>query len=228
LLFISDLCLSKNGHSIKDYYKILKVGPEATGGEIKKSYRSLVHHFHPDKNPDNIFASDYFFEIQEAYEVLSEEKSRRAYDKERRLSGLDLVRQPTATPQELLKNAQILAADLRRMNAYRIDTPWLKSAVSQQLSTQNIVLLSEAGLQPLRAAFLRELTSAIDRLPYPFPDNIRNPMQALSALDSQNQILWEAFMKARKRKHVFQKWLPLISAAVTIGICLLMYWYGQR
>lgn len=204
------------------------MGQEATGGEIKKSYRSLVHHFHPDKNPDNQFAADYFFEIQEAYEILSDEKSRRAYDKERRLSGLGFVRQPTVTPQELLKNMQILAADIRRMNAYRIDTPWVISAVRQQLSTQNVALLSEAGLQPLRSAFLRELTSAIDRLPYPFPDNIRNPLQVLSALDSESKILWEDFIKVRRRKYVFQKCLPWIGICATIGICLLMYWYGQR
>lgn len=204
------------------------MSPEATTEEIKKSYRNLAHHFHPDKNPDNIFASDYFFEIQEAYEILSGEKSRRAYDNERRLSGLGNISKSTPTPQELLKQAQLLASDVHRMNAYRIDMPWLKSAISQQLLTQNIALLSEEGLQPLRAAFLRELTSVIDRLPYPFPESIQSPMQALSALNADNLALWENFIKAKKRKYIFQKWMPWIGTVATIGLCMLMYWYGQR
>lgn len=166
-------------------------------------------------------------EIREAYEILSREKTRRAYDQERRLSGMDPAIRRVPTPQELLKQAQLLASDVSRMNAYRIDTPWLRSAIIRQLSIENITLLSGPGLIPLREAFLKELMSAMNMLPYPFSDEIHQPMRALSALHDDSLALWEGFMRTQKRKYIFHKWLPWIGVAATITLCLVMYWYGK-
>ncbi|RMF26601.1 MAG: VWA domain-containing protein [Chloroflexi bacterium] len=71
----------------KDYYAILGVGPTATGEEIKKAFRALARRYHPDVSdaPD---AAERFQEVQEAYEVLSDEALRKAYDKARAEAGL--------------------------------------------------------------------------------------------------------------------------------------------
>lgn len=63
------------------YYEVLEVSREASAGEIKKSYRRLAMQFHPDKNPDDKGAEDKFKEIGEAYEVLSDDQKRAAYDR---------------------------------------------------------------------------------------------------------------------------------------------------
>lgn len=64
----------------KDYYKILEVSPKATPEEIKKSYRRLAMTYHPDRNPGNKEAEEKFKEINEAYDVLSNEEKRRKFD----------------------------------------------------------------------------------------------------------------------------------------------------
>jgi len=64
----------------KDYYEILGVGRSADKDEIKKAYRKLALKHHPDKNPDNKDAEDHFKEVNEAYEVLSNDDKRRRYD----------------------------------------------------------------------------------------------------------------------------------------------------
>ena len=64
----------------KDYYKILGVGQNASGDEIKKVYRTLAKKYHPDANPGNKAAEEKFKEISEAYYVLSDAKKRREYD----------------------------------------------------------------------------------------------------------------------------------------------------
>jgi len=65
----------------KDYYKLLGVNKDAKGPEIKKAYRRLARKYHPDVNPGDKAAEEKFKEIQEAYDVLSDEKKRKVFDK---------------------------------------------------------------------------------------------------------------------------------------------------
>jgi molecular chaperone DnaJ len=64
----------------KDYYETLKVPREATAEEIKKSYRKLARKYHPDLNPGDKSAEERFKTVQEAFDVLSDEKKRKMYD----------------------------------------------------------------------------------------------------------------------------------------------------
>lgn len=65
---------------VKDYYKVLGVSEGASAEEIKKAYRKLARIYHPDRNPDKPHAEERFKEIQQAYDVLSDDKKRREYD----------------------------------------------------------------------------------------------------------------------------------------------------
>ncbi len=63
----------------KDYYSILGVDKNADTKEIKKSFRQLAKKYHPDINKEE-GTEEKFKEIQEAYEVLSDENKRYQYD----------------------------------------------------------------------------------------------------------------------------------------------------
>src|SRR5471030_1284978 len=65
----------------RDYYHVLGVERSATPEEIKKSYRKLAVKFHPDKNPGDHTAEEKFKELSEAYDVLSDEQKKAAYDR---------------------------------------------------------------------------------------------------------------------------------------------------
>jgi len=64
----------------EDYYELLGVPRNASDSDIKKSFRRLAMKYHPDRNTDNPEAEEKFKKIKEAYEVLSDQKKRSAYD----------------------------------------------------------------------------------------------------------------------------------------------------
>ncbi len=65
----------------EDLYQTLGVARDAPPPEIKKAHRKLAMKYHPDKNPDDKVAAEKFKRVQEAYDVLSDEEKRAAYDR---------------------------------------------------------------------------------------------------------------------------------------------------
>jgi molecular chaperone DnaJ len=61
----------------KDYYKVLGVERGASKEDIKKAFRKLAHQYHPDKNNGD---DKKFKEVNEAYQVLSDDSKRAQYD----------------------------------------------------------------------------------------------------------------------------------------------------
>jgi curved DNA-binding protein len=63
-----------------DYYQVLGVDRPASQQDIQRAYRKLARRFHPDINKDP-GAEERFKQINEAYEVLSDEEKRARYDR---------------------------------------------------------------------------------------------------------------------------------------------------
>lgn len=66
--------------SKREYYEVLCVSREATSDELRKAYRREAMKHHPDRNPGDASAEAKFKEVNEAYQVLSDEQKRRIYD----------------------------------------------------------------------------------------------------------------------------------------------------
>src|SRR5438552_17816860 len=64
----------------RDYYEVLGVSRTASAEELKRAYRKLALQFHPDRNPNDPQAESRFKEVNEAYEVLSDQSKRQRYD----------------------------------------------------------------------------------------------------------------------------------------------------
>lgn len=65
----------------EDFYKILGVKRDAKPEEIKKAYRRMARKYHPDVNPGDKSAEDRFKQMSEAFDVLSDPKKRKVYDR---------------------------------------------------------------------------------------------------------------------------------------------------
>lgn len=64
----------------QDYYEILGVPRDASKDQIKKAFRRLAQQYHPDVNKSDD-AETRFKEINEAYQVLSDDEKRALYDR---------------------------------------------------------------------------------------------------------------------------------------------------
>ncbi|KYH35261.1 chaperone protein DnaJ [Clostridium tepidiprofundi DSM 19306] len=87
---------------MKDYYEILGINKEASKSEIKKAYFKMIRKFPPD------IYEEEFIEIREAYETLSNEKTKEEYDLLIRVSGV--VREKFELAKELMSEGDIIGA----------------------------------------------------------------------------------------------------------------------
>jgi len=87
----------------RDYYEVLGVPRTASAEEIKRQYRQLARKHHPDLQPpaERGKAAERFKEINEAYEVLSDQDKRKKYDAlgENWKNGMDFTPPPGSTPR---------------------------------------------------------------------------------------------------------------------------------
>ena len=72
---------------VKDYYAVLGVTPQASKTDVRKAFFNLAKKYHPDLNSDKRSidreqAKALFQEINEAHQVLVDEKKRQQYDME--------------------------------------------------------------------------------------------------------------------------------------------------
>ena len=82
---------------MNDNYATLGLSPSASLADIKKAFRQLASIHHPDRNTDEN-APRRFRLVQEAYEILSDDTKRQAYDDNRRRNLLD---SPIDTAREI-------------------------------------------------------------------------------------------------------------------------------
>ncbi|MBV9948894.1 MAG: molecular chaperone DnaJ [Myxococcales bacterium] len=66
--------------SKRDYYEVLGCSRDASSDDLRKAYRREALKHHPDRNQGDTAAEAKFKEINEAYQVLSDDEKRRVYD----------------------------------------------------------------------------------------------------------------------------------------------------
>ncbi|WP_276135031.1 J domain-containing protein [Polluticoccus soli] len=214
----------------KDYYTILEVHPSATAQEIKKAYRKLAFKYHPDTSQHNTYTEIHFREIQEAYDVLSDEVKRKRYDEERWLSGMSsrARHQHVITPPWILKEAQRLTRHMATVDTYRMSHSALSDYVFLLLSDSHMAILQQADDRDTNKEIVNELLKATSNLKYQYMDAIAARLVQLSGADNALHASIYAHVRNRRAEATWERYLPLIIAIITLVLVVVMWWWGKR
>jgi molecular chaperone DnaJ len=214
---------------LKDYYKTLNIPPTAGPNEIRKAFRLLALRYHPDKNNGDKYKEALFREVQEAYETLSDTKSREEYNYKRwytRSLG-KTFREVPVNPTLILAEVRKLADYTKSLNNVQIDYDVLSTHIRAILSTANIDILHQFNNSVTNEQIVRLLLDTSAALPRKYFEPISLLLVQLAGANEALLQEIRATVARRTSDEFWQKhtwWLVLLAAAF---ICCLMYLYAS-
>lgn len=209
---------------LKDYYRVLGIGESASGTEIKKAYRKLALQYHPDRNLGSPFAESNFREIQEAYHLLSNDKSRRKYDQELWLSG---ARQKAKnddhnTPYWLLKETTRLRQHMMHIDTYRMDQQKLQQYVLFLLGERQMEILRQENDPKLFGEVAENILEATRKLRPSLLLPVKDRLLLIAAsYEWLQRMILEAY-EEREKVARWEKRFPLLVVLLLFVIALLV------
>ncbi len=214
---------------LKDHYKTLGVNPAAALPEIKKAYRKLAIKYHPDKNQGNELSEAQFKEVNEAYNILSDSRKRAKYDDERWLSGMgNKTSYADAVTPAWLKNVCVeLNTSLKAMDTYRMSQKTLQEYILLILADSNLGVLQQEQDGLTNKAIVAELLRATARLELRYLNEITERLMIIAGTDDQVIKAITDYDHARRNQEKKDKAYPYIIIAVTLALCVFMYFYSQ-
>lgn len=193
-------------------------------------YRKLAIQYHPDKNPDNKFAEARFIEVHEAYSILSDNNHRAQYDDERWLAGMNKKSSAyvEVTPFWLEGIARQLVQSLEQMDTHRISHGALAGYIKLIITDAHIGILKEYNETVINENLVKHLLRATHHLEASYLPDI---MQRLTEIADNNNALAATittYHQSREKEEMYRKLYPYIVLAVTLLLCVFMYFYSGR
>ena len=212
------------------YYDILEVKPSCTSDELKKAYRKLAQHFHPDKNSDDQYALIHFSEIKEAYEVLTNPSKKNYYLQQRwyqQSLGKTKFKDQPITPPVILKQFIELDQHIYTLDAFRMDKEGLYQHVKDILSDDTIEQLKKFNEPDIN----HEISKIILRIARHLPQHqIEDLAKGLIKLCGKQDTIApeiDSFVHRYKRKNQWQKYKAGIMILITLAISLFIYFISR-
>ncbi|MEZ5017010.1 MAG: DnaJ domain-containing protein [Flavipsychrobacter sp.] len=214
--------------TLKDYYQILEIDPTASQEEVRKAHRMLARKYHPDVNKDSAYASDYFREVQEAYQILKEPVLRKQYDEQRWLYGMSNRAKNTQTVTALwvLEESRKLSAHLVGIDTFRMSHEALYSYMQLLLSDAHMAVLKESEDEAARAQIVAHLLQATKGLKHKYQTGTATLLHAI-ALEEGQQLAIQQQLRLQQRKEKRDTALPYIAVLITIVLCIFMVLWSR-
>ena len=208
----------------KNHYQVLGIPVNANLSEIKKAYRKLALVFHPDKHPDPQIALPKFNEIKEAYQVLVDPTSRRAYDREFHFQKYQDKIQPLASEaDEVLQLTKELWAKLKKQDPFRMDQDLLYFEISQLFNTHNIRLLNNRANPIMDREIIQYLMDIAMALSFEKKQDLAKVWEQIARDQDETLDLISNYLKHAQIWSLWDKYKMPMAMGLAIIICLGIY-----
>ncbi len=216
--------------AFKDYYRILGVPPEAPHADIKRKFRTLALQYHPDRNVDNEFAVIRFREIQEAYNVLSNQTLRISYDREWRLQfpGASVNRVKEVSTASVLKEADALISYIRQADLYRFNKDYVFTRIREILSEENMAVLLHTADRKTNTQITERLMEAATKLSWKSVTSLIPALQKLSDYSDLPANRFPDWKKKLRLNDYWERYYPWAALLIAVLICFAIYRLSTR
>ena len=214
---------------IKDYYKILGVGPSATLAEVKKAYRKLAKQYHPDtNNHGEEYATIYFAEIKEAYEVLTNPAKKEYYLQQRWYNQSIGKRktQDVITPEVMLKQVFELEKYVSRLDHFRMDKQGLHDYISALITDPAVEKLNAFNDLAVNEVIVNTLLHCLKPLPLHLVLSLNKQIQKIN-VSSEAADKTQAFVDNLQKMHKREKLKLWVILFIVLILCLLIFFFGK-
>ncbi len=158
----------------KDYYKILGLDSnKVTEDEIKTAYREKAKKYHPDMNVGNADYEEVFKDINEAYKVLSNDRTKRKYDFQwKRYSGKES--KPTTKEEKKSLKDNLIGIFLGEEGKVVKEKPKLTPKYGEDIITKIDVSIEEAFFGVNKKLQLKNIDGKDKSIDIKIPEGIQN------------------------------------------------------
>jgi curved DNA-binding protein CbpA len=211
--------------TIKDYYKILNVKPDAPAAIIRQSYRKLAMKYHPDKNPDDELSAAVFSEIAEAYSVLNNSLARKNYNEQRHFTAVSEYKKPAETIESLTDKAKILKQKILHSDPFRMNRDALLFSI-KQLFPEDISALLKTNETQLNF-FLELIVTCSSLLTSVQLKNLIKIMQPLFEKHTWLQQKLQSLLNQQIKKERWEKYKVVLAIILAILLCVVIFFFAR-
>jgi len=205
----------------KDYYRILKVKPAASAGEIKHAYRRLALKYHPDRNPDDTLAASVFSEVAEAYKILSNTETRRRYNYQRYYTAVQEYSKPAESIETLLLKSLHLKKQIAAADPYRFNRDALLFSIKQLLPDDVCALLKTDP--DLSKQFLETVAVCCSRLTSVQTNEIKQAFDLLYTQYPWLESQMNSIIRQQQKKERWDKYKVILVILVALALCAIIF-----